>query len=438
MNIFDLLLAPFYLAIVLFFAYKYKAKHQHEHVAYKYFLPALMAKIIGAICLGLVYFYYYGGGDTVNYYHTAGAFVDVLFKSPSDFAHLYFGDPSPSEYFLLKGDSEFIYWTRDKYAFFVSKCLFPIVLIGFKSYVASAILVASICYISVWQLYMVFLNEFPDLHKEFALSILFVPSVIFWGSGLMKDSLTFSSACLYVFGFYWFFIKQVRTLLYFVPIFIAAFMLLSIKPYILFALLPGSIVWIVALRLVNIKNALVKLLLAPTIIVVGAVITFLIMSNLGDKLGKYSIDKVFDTAQGSQQDLKQSYYKGNSFDIGDYDQSLTGILSVSHKAIFATLFRPTLLDVRNAIMLFSALENTFLLIFCIYLLVKLKVYNFFVILRSHPLPLFCFIFAIFFAVSLGISISNFGTLVRLKIPCVPFFISSLVIVNYLMKKKTAL
>lgn len=435
MSILDTLLAPFYLALVLFFAYKYKAKHENEHPAYKYFIPGLLAKIVGAVGLGLVYYFYYGGGDTVNYFNTASAFVDVFAKNKSDFMHIYFGSPYYSELYLAKGEYEFIYWVNDPYAFFVAKCFFPIVLIGAKSYMASAILVASICYISVWQLYMVFINEFPDLYKEFAFSILFVPSVTFWGSGIMKDSLSFSAVCLYVHGFYWLVIKRKYNPINVFAILFSAFMLISIKPYIFFALLPGSIVWFVALKVVNIKNALVKIMIAPAIITVGGLLIFTLMNNLGDKLGKYSIEKVFDTAHGAQQDLKQSYYKGNTFDIGDYEPTLAGLLSVSHKATFAALFRPTFLDVRNVIMLFSALENTFLLLFCLYLLFKLKFFRFFGLIQEHPLALFSMIFALFFALSVGVSISNFGTLVRLKIPCIPFFISSLVIVNHLMVMK---
>jgi hypothetical protein len=251
----------------------------------------------------------------------------------------------------------------------------------------------------------------------------------------MKDSLSFSATCLYVYGFYWFIINKRYTIMNATSILLAAFLLISIKPYIFFALLPGSVVWYVALKVVNIKNGLIKILLAPAIISVGVLIGITLINNLGDSFGKYSIDKVFDTARSAQQDLKRSAYMGNSFDIGDYEPTFTGLLSVSHKAIFAALFRPTLLDVRNVIMLFSALENTFLILFCLYLLVKLRFFRFFLVIRSHPLALFSMIFALFFALSVGVSISNFGTLVRLKIPCIPFFISSLVIVNHLMVSK---
>ena len=435
MDIFDLLLAPLYLIIVLYLAYKYKTKHEHKDEAYRYFLPGLIAKITGAIGLGLVYFFYYGGGDTVNYFYTACAFSNTLLNNPADFIHIYFGTPFKSEYYLFHGDYEFCYWINDPYAFFVSKLIFPIVLIGFNTYMSSAILIASICYYSVWKMYLVFINEFPTIKKELAISILFIPSVVFWGSGIMKDSITLSATCIYVFGFYWFVVKKNYKIKYALSILISSVLLIFIKPYILFALLPGSVVWFVALKVTNIKNGFIRIMLAPTIVALGASLTFYVMNSLGDAFGKYSIDKIFETAQGAQLDLKRAAYNGNSFDIGNYDPTLLGLLSVSHKAIFAALFRPTVLDVRNIVMFVSAIENTLMIIFCAYLLIKLRIYKFFTLIRSHPLITFSIIFSLFFAFSVGLSISNFGTLVRLKIPCIPFFVASLFMINSIMKEK---
>ena len=45
------------------------------------------------------------------------------------------------------------------------------------------------------------------------------------------------------------------------------------------------------------------------------------------------------------------------------------------------------------------------------------------------LLLFSFVFAIFFAFGVGLSTSNFGALVRYKIPCIPFYLSSLWLVS---------
>ncbi|MCE3227634.1 MAG: hypothetical protein K0S32_2185 [Bacteroidetes bacterium] len=433
MDIFDILLAPIYLCVIIAIAYKYSSNKLKKNPVYKYFLPGLTVKIIGAISLGLVYSFYYTGGDTINYYNTSKTLLNIFLDDPDTFYYVYFEKPSVSEYYLLSSyTSEFNYWVNDKYAYFVAKCFVPILLIAGKSYMAAAVIIATICYMPVWWLFLIFTREFPTLESQFKWAILFTPSVVFWGSGMMKDSITLASTCLYVHGFYWFFTQRRFKIKYLIALLIGVFFLVSIKPYILFALLPGSMLWFVTLRVVKIKNTFLKFALIPAFLGLGLLLGVYILGQLGDSLGAYSMEKVIGTASGAQQDLKQSYYGGNSFNIGDYEPTPMGLLSVSHKAIFATLFRPTVLDVRNIVMFVSALENTFILGFCLYLLFKLKVFRFFGLITLHPMLMFSFIFSIFFAFSVGVSISNFGTLVRLKIPFMPFFLSSLVIMNYFL------
>lgn len=433
MDIFDILLGPLYLLIILIVAHKYSLKKQKKDSVYRFFLPGLVAKICGAIALGFVYFYYYGGGDTVNYFHTANSLVNLLFEKPADFFYVFFGKPSLSEYFIMNAGENFNYWVNDPYAFFVSKCYMPILLIAGKSYACAAIIIATLSFLPLWSLFKIFVSEFPEIsRKHFAWCILYTPSVVFWGSGIMKDSITLAATCLYVHGFYWFFTQKKFRPKYAVALLLAAYLLVFIKPYILFALLPGSSLWFLTLRVNRIKNAFVRLMFVPALISVGIFLGVFLLQNLSSALGDYSIDKVIGKASGAQQDLKKDYYGGNTFNIGDYEPTIEGMLSVSHKAIFAALFRPTVFDVKNIVMFLSALENTFILGFCLYLLVKLKIFRFFSLLTSHPLLMFSFVFSLFFAFSVGVSISNFGTLVRLKIPCIPFFLCSLLILNYIL------
>ena len=153
-------------------------------------------------------------------------------------------------------------------------------------------------------------------------------------------------------------------------------------------------------------------------------------------LGDYSLDKVLDKAVISNQDQKQDYYGGHSFDIGDFDANLGSMLGKAHLAIVATLFRPYLWDVQNPVMLISALENSYIMILTIFLLIRLKILGFFTLINKNPLLLFSVLFSLFFAFSVGIATSNFGSLVRLKIPCIPFFVSSLFILRHFYEKKT--
>ena len=149
----------------------------------------------------------------------------------------------------------------------------------------------------------------------------------------------------------------------------------------------------------------------------------------------YSVDRVLTKAVVSNKDQKSDYYGGNSFDIGEFDATAGSIASKAHLAIAATLFRPTLLDARNPVMFLSALENTYIMLLTLLLLLRLKFFGFFTFIGEKPLLLFSVIFSLFFAFSVGIATSNFGSLVRLKIPCIPFFVSSLFVLRYLYEQK---
>jgi len=137
-----------------------------------------------------------------------------------------------------------------------------------------------------------------------------------------------------------------------------------------------------------------------------------------------------------QKDLKRSYYGGNSFDIGDFDGSVAGVTSKAHLAINATLFRPYLWEVKNPLMLLSALESTYIMILTAGLLFRLKFFGFFKLIGRNPLLLFAVLFALFFAFSVGLSTPNFGALSRLKIPCIPFFVASLFVLRHLYEKNS--
>src|SRR4051812_14930096 len=65
----DYILLPFYLFAIYKIAFYYRNKYYPEGHAYRqYFIYGLTAKICGAILIGLIYCYYYHGGDTFSYF----------------------------------------------------------------------------------------------------------------------------------------------------------------------------------------------------------------------------------------------------------------------------------------------------------------------------------------------------------------------------------
>ena len=181
------------------------------------------------------------------------------------------------------------------------------------------------------------------------------------------------------------------------------------------------------------KNQLLAIMVIPVLLVVALGAVVFVLSNFGQYLGEYSLDNVLEKAVKTQQDLIREQYGGNSYNIGVFEPTIQGVIGKIPAALNLALFRPYVWDVKNPMMLLSALENLFMLLFSIYILIKVKFSTLIKSLFSHPLLIFSVLFAVFFAFSVGLTTANYGALARLKIPCIPFYMASLFILYSLNK-----
>jgi len=425
---FDWVLAPFYLTIIYFIAANIQRKKILLNPNYKYFLPALFVKIVGAMSLSFIYVYYYKGGDSLGYNSDSSAFLKLLFYAPFDFLKVYFQSFSPEYQYFFTNETGYLIYSNDPNALMVGRLLVPIKLIALNHYLLASIIMGVVSFTGVWKLYEMFCDYYPSMYKYFSLTILFVPSVFFWGSGILKDSWTLAAAGWYCYSFYMVFIKRDKTLLSTLTLLISMFVLISIKPYIFVGLLPGSMLWMIWSRLSKIQNTLMRIVAAPLVVAFGLALGAGILTLTSSSLGRYdSVNSIVEKAHISSIDLKRDAYGGNSFDIGDYEQSLSGIFSKFPIATMTGLFRPFIWETKNIVMYFSGIENLFILGFTIYVLMR-KPKSALLNLFSNPIVLFCLIFAVFFAFSVAVSTSNFGALVRLRIPMIPFYLTGLVII----------
>lgn len=431
----DFLLTPIVLFLILAFARQVKKKRIEANPEFKYFIPGLVVKIIGALSLCIIYAVYYGGGDTINYYYDGLVLVKLLFKNTTGFYEVMIKGHNKENYLYFDADTGWPNYIKDSQTFTVVRIVCFIVLISFRSILVSNIIMAWLSFIGVWKMYRVFIDEFPMLKKELAVAFLFIPSVFFWGSGILKDTITFSMIGFYLFNFYMLFIKRKFGVSKVLSLFISSYIILIIKPYIILALIASSTVWLAMLYINKIKGNIAKTAVAPMLIIVSAFLGYTFLNSLGTQLGVYSVDKVLERAVVTQKDLKSDYYRGNSFDIGEFDPTFSSLLSKAPIAIVSALFRPTLLEANNPVMYVSGLENFVLLVFTLRVLIRTRVIGFIRYFAKNHLLTFSLIFSIFFAFSVGISTSNFGSLVRYRIPILPFYVASLYIISYYYKVK---
>ncbi|MGE0567492.1 MAG: hypothetical protein AB7O73_06045 [Bacteroidia bacterium] len=444
LDIFDLILPPFYLVIIYFVAHKLVESkiNSHGQCHYRYLIPGLSFKIIGGIFLCLIYTYYYkDGGDVTNYFLTARTFVEVLYDGNlslfSDMLHFKSSNIHLSGVFSKEYGPVF-FRHNDYYALFTVVLAIPVVIIGCKSFITSTIVLCVISFYALWKLYEVFLDVYPNFSQSLAIAIFFIPSVFFWGSGILKDTFSMFSLSMFINGMYQTMILKRKSIIHYSWLIIASYFLINIKPYVLFALLPGTLIWLNFSRVQKIKNQAFKLFILPLILVFIVISVLVLLQVLGQYLGEYSLDNILQKAVKTQKDLVREQYGENYYNIGSFDATILGVLSKVPAALNMAIFRPYIWDANNPVMLLSGIENAIILFFTILIIIRLRIKILFKSLFGQPLLLFSLLFSLFFAFSVGLTTANYGALVRLKIPFVPFYAATLLVLYELNKDQMSI
>ena len=427
MELKDLFLTPIYLAIFYGIAFAVRRKYTNA-LTKKYFIPALSVKFLGAIMLGLIYQFYYHGGDTYNYfYHVKGVYQAFL-DSPSIGIKLILShgefDPETAKYAAP------FYWYNAPTEFFIVKVASLCSLLCFNTYSVIALLFAGASFTGMWAMYITFLRIFPLAYKKLAIAVFFLPSVFFWGSGLMKDSLCIGALGWTFYGFYHVFIAKKNTRTAAIMGAIGIYILVSAKIYILLSFMPPALFWVFNENSNKIRSASLRMLLKPLFIILGAAAAYFGAINLTAGDERFDVENIGERSKITKDYLSSYVASGSAYDIGNLDGSLTSIVQVAPKAVFITLFRPFLFEARNPVMLLSALEAGLFLYLTISLIYKTGFFKSLRLIASEPILTFCFLFAIILAIGVGTTSGNFGTLVRYKIPLMPFYLSALYIMQF--------
>lgn len=400
-------------------------KRGRRDPSWRYFLPGLWLKMGGGLFFALVYLLYYEGGDTTSYYESARSFVNLLFDSPLLFFEAYTGGGTVEikSLFTAETGSPLGYMFFDGNTRMVIKLCVPFLVFSGKSYLLSTVLLSVVTYFGLWKLYRMFVGYFPNFHRNLAIGILFMPSVVFWGSGILKDSFTLAATCYFIVATNALISRSQRRMGNWVLLLVSGFIILSIKPYILIILLPGTFVWYFYDKIKNVRNTYFRYIMVPFIYAVVLGASYALLMTLDERLGRFSPKRALQTAVIIQNDLKQEYYDGASFDIGTLEATPTSLLSKFPVAVVAGLYRPFIWESNNAVMLLSGLENLFILGVTLIVILSLKLKIIRKLIKDHPVILYSLAFAVFFAFMIGVTTSNFGALVRFKIPLIPLYMA---------------
>lgn len=359
------------------------------------FVLAMLAMVSMGIIHFFVSFYFYRGGDS-RLYSAQGALVGAQFWQGNFVPHL--GEP-------LVG-SGFVYLlTGIIYAFIGST------LVG--GYVVYS-------WLAFWGLYFcyrAFRTALPEAdHRRYAALVFFLPSILFWSSGIGKEAWMILCIGLLLLGVARLLSSTARWVL---PLAAGLGGTALVRPHVTALLAAGLLAGVLVRRNAHptLLSPIVRVLSIVVVVVAGAIVirtaaTFLQLETLSADSVTGAIDKV----QRNTTELGNSAFTAHS---------VNNPLDLPW-AIMTVLFRPLPWEASNFLILASSVESVLFMVFVALSWRRWRQIP--RLLRRYP-----YIMAVLVAISLFViafsAVGNFGILVRQRVTIMPLVLAPLCVVR---------
>ncbi|MCA6380434.1 MAG: hypothetical protein IM606_16360 [Cytophagales bacterium] len=368
----------------------------------KFYWFAFFIKWLAALSLGLVYTYYYPGGDTWTYFEEAKKLSLLATSDFSQFRELFLtsNDTSTVTHFLYVHDRSFLF----------VKIVSLLNLISGNSYWVTASYFSLVSFFSSWFLLVQLKRFVPDSTRAAVVAIFLFPSILFWSSGLLKETLAMvaiyylTAVLIQLLGG-----AKVR-LVQWALVFLSLWIGWSTKYY-----------WLGIFVAAWLSSLFVFLLTRNTKIsqrksVLGWLGVFLLLAAAASFAHpNFRLERVMEVIV-SNHDLSVLHSKGNNY-IHYYDllPTVASMAVNSPWALFSALFRPMPFEATGLPSVLASLENLIILVLAVSYLASARKKS-----PSFAIPLI--VFSVVLCVFLALSTPNFGTLSRYRVGFLPFLI----------------
>ena len=428
-GLFDWSLALMYLFIIYFFAILYKRKKIKTNPEYQYFLIGLTAKLIGGISFVLYSIYYKHGGDSTYFFREASVLATYLIENPWDGFNLIFKsiDEMKVSYFANLLYTNYTIMGMGTWG--IVRIAMVFYLASFESYLICSLLFTVTSFYFLWLGYSNLCRLYPTSAKMLLIPFFLTPTAILWGSGILKDTVCIGVVGGLLYSFSNVFIFKEKILRSIIITLIGCFMVMLLKPYLLYVLLPCLFIWVQSNFKNLIKGSFIRIIFTPILFLLLVGTGIALFQKISDGAGKYSAENVEQTLKGfhSWHTYLAETRDQSGYTFGEIEFTPLGILQKVPASLNVTFFRPYLWEIRNLPMLLGAIEGFLLLLTVLYLLITLK-FRFFKLIVKNKEVFFMLLFALIFGVVVGLSSYNFGALSRYKIPATFMMMISLIII----------
>jgi len=224
---------------VLFCFIIYKSKFFDEALLSKKITISLFIFKIGiGILVSCVYTYYYTENDFQKYFSDSNTLYTLLLNDSEHFFELVLNGDKQKELLSWTGTFQDVNYNDSRTVILLN--------VFIRLFSGGAILVHVIvfCFLSflgTYALYKSFIKHLVVEKKKFLILLFFIPTVLFWSSGLFKESILLLALGLLMYASD-FGLNKIKTGKQMLVVLIAIVIMLFIKPYVLLAIFPGFVV----------------------------------------------------------------------------------------------------------------------------------------------------------------------------------------------------
>ncbi len=372
--------------------------------------------IVSSFVLLWLTYNYFGRGDVQMYYHYGELLGEYIVDDPGrwgpEVVRLIFQYPVelPVNIYGHIGSSTT--------SITGMTCL--VMLVSGGSEYGTAIAFSLLAFSGQFGIYVAFRRHFP-LHyrRRLLVAILLVPSAVFWTSGVVKEAVAIAGMGWIIWGLHCWIVRKKRLpSLFWVG---TGGVLVAIsKSYVLFPLTVAAGVWWFWRHSMSTSGS-VAIASKPFYLLGGCAVAVFGMIGLGELFPQYSFGQLAEETANLQYQ-GQRVGGGSNYVMGDPTQtSLLGQLGFAPVAIVTSLFRPFIFEAHNVVAVINGLETTAIAVLWVRILWLRGVRGTWRVLRSSPVLMFCVVFILLFSLGVGLGTTNLGTLSRYRVPMMPLY-----------------
>jgi len=371
------------------------------------FIPALVIKVLAGIFLGLVYQHYYSGGDTFVYFNDAGRFAHLARQDFAEYLRIVVSGKG------LPGETTF--GMDEPRALFLVKITSVFHLITGGGYWVTAIYFSVLSFLGSWYLVKKIVLYFPEVAPSAIIAFLFFPSVVFWTSGVIKESIAMG-ALYFLAGFFletW--VTRSIRIWPLVLALISLWVTWKLKYYFTAVFAPVAITTFVHRYITERwrgRNFVMQAGLWLLILVIPVTAVTFLHPN-------FSPQRFLSVIVENNRAFMALSDPNDVIHFFELETDLMSVLKNAPLAVVSGLFRPGVWEVETAFQWIIAIENLAIVMLTV---LSLTMWKTAVESKNRMLVFALLVYILVLCVFITLSTPNFGTLTRYRVGYLPFFL----------------